>query len=244
MKILWISYYFYPFSGVGPNKNIYLVEELSKNNEILVLSTTPNKFNTNLDTLYKSNKKYNIIKIPSIDNQIFFSKILQLVKNTFYKDINKNINFNTKNNHYSLIKSLLSFIDYQNSWYFMWKIYKFFILKKIKKFQPDVIYVSAPPFSGMLIAKEIKEIINVPLVVEYRDLWTGSHHYKKNKYIKNLEYKIEKEILKSVDKLLFATEGIGKKHYKIFKKEYEILYNFFPYNQVNCPFIDSKLKIN
>jgi len=229
MKILWISYYFYPFSGVGPNKNTFLIEELEKDNDIMILSTTPNKLNVNLELLQKDKKNFNIIRIPSIDNQLFFSKLRNFFKQTFTfsKNTNSVNNIDNRKNNYGLLKSSLGFIDYQNSWYFIWKIYKYFILKKIKKFNPDVIYVSAPPFSGILIGKEIKKELKKPLVVEYRDLWTGSHHYNKHNLIKKTEYKIEKKISKNIDLVLFATEGIAKKYSRIFKKDYRILYNFF-----------------
>ncbi len=249
MKILWISYYFYPLSGVGPNKNTFLIEEFErKGHSILVLTSNPNIFNAKIENLHKDNKVFNTIRIPSIANHIFLNKIVKGIKKVFKKNkihYDKNIEFNNVkvNSVKKFIKDIINFIDYQHSWFIMWKINKFRYMDSIKKFNPDIIYVSTPPHTGILIANDIKKSINKPVVLEYRDLWTGSHHYNKINILKKLEYKLEKKLLKNIDFFTFATHGIAHKHNKLFGyKNYKVIYNFFV-NRVHCDTITNSREI-
>ncbi|WP_025321619.1 glycosyltransferase family 4 protein [Deferrisoma camini] len=46
-------------------------------------------------------------------------------------------------------------------------------LKVVREWGPDVIFSTAPPFSGFLVGWAVKRRTGLPWVVDYRDLWTG-----------------------------------------------------------------------
>lgn len=61
-------------------------------------------------------------------------------------------------------------------------------LEIIQKHNIDLVYSTAPPYSNHLIANEIKTKTSIPVVLDFRDDWTGSHlirfptrwHYRKS----------------------------------------------------------------
>ncbi|SIS47693.1 glycosyltransferase [Neptunomonas antarctica] len=46
-------------------------------------------------------------------------------------------------------------------------------LEIIEKHNIDLIYVSLPPFSALGLGAKLKDSTNLPLIVDYRDLWSG-----------------------------------------------------------------------
>jgi len=46
-------------------------------------------------------------------------------------------------------------------------------LKIVHETRPDVIFATAPPFSGLMVGSVLSRITGIPWVADYRDLWTG-----------------------------------------------------------------------
>jgi glycosyltransferase involved in cell wall biosynthesis len=74
----------------------------------------------------------------------------------------------------------------------------------------DLIYVSCPPHSSAMIGAKLKEMTEVPFVLDLRDAWTLNPHSTKYqfKYLQKIDEKNEKYIIESADYILTATEGI------------------------------------
>ncbi len=82
----------------------------------------------------------------------------------------------------------------------------------------DIIYTSAPPFSSFVIASELRKEFNIPLFVDYRDLWTGNQFsFNLTPYHRHLHKKMEYAALKSADKVLTTNRRIKEKLLKTFK---------------------------
>ncbi|HKI78939.1 MAG TPA: glycosyltransferase [Ignavibacteriaceae bacterium] len=76
----------------------------------------------------------------------------------------------------------------------------------------DLIFVSGPPFSSFIMATELKKKFNLPLVLDYRDLWYGNqfgfyptplHNY--------LHKKMEYKVLKTADSVIVTNRRIKEK---------------------------------
>jgi len=63
----------------------------------------------------------------------------------------------------------LSLPDPQAGWF---PFAAFAGLRLARRFRPDVILVSGPPWSPMLVAKFLSRRLGIPLVLDYRDPWT------------------------------------------------------------------------
>jgi len=74
----------------------------------------------------------------------------------------------------------------------------------------DLIYVSCPPYSSAIIAARLKEITNVPFVIDLRDAWTLNPYNPE--YVCDLAEKfdeqLENSIFKSADFIIASTDGI------------------------------------
>ncbi len=76
----------------------------------------------------------------------------------------------------------------------------------------DLIFVSIPPFSQFEIAVKLKKEFNLPLVVDYRDLWFGNHFgFYPTPYHKYKHKKLEYAALKVADKIITVNRRIKEK---------------------------------
>ena len=80
-------------------------------------------------------------------------------------------------------------------------------LEIIEKHNIDLIYVSLPPFSALGLAAKLKESKKIPLVVDYRDLWSGD---VLREWVPTLRAKyelfLEKRYLKNADAIITVSE--------------------------------------
>ncbi|MCK5457427.1 MAG: glycosyltransferase, partial [Melioribacteraceae bacterium] len=76
----------------------------------------------------------------------------------------------------------------------------------------DLIFVSIPPFSQFQVAAKLKKKFNIPLVVDYRDLWFGNHFgFYPTPYHKYRHKKLEYVALKAADKIITVNRRIKEK---------------------------------
>jgi glycosyltransferase involved in cell wall biosynthesis len=67
----------------------------------------------------------------------------------------------------------------------------------------NLIYVSAPPFSSINMAVELKKEFGLPLVVDYRDLWYGNHFgFYPTPFHSYLHKKMEYKALRTADRII------------------------------------------
>ncbi|GJQ64028.1 MAG: glycosyl transferase family 1 [Melioribacteraceae bacterium] len=73
----------------------------------------------------------------------------------------------------------------------------------------DAIYVTIPPFSAFEKIAELKEKYDVPLFVDYRDLWYGNHFaFYPTPYHKVKHKKLEYKSLKNADRVIVVNRKI------------------------------------
>lgn len=76
----------------------------------------------------------------------------------------------------------------------------------------DLIFVSAPPFSTVNLAVELKKEFDIPLVIDYRDLWLGYQFaFYPTPLHKYLHKKMEYKALKKADKVTATNRKMKEK---------------------------------
>lgn len=50
--------------------------------------------------------------------------------------------------------------------------------RAVKKYRPDVVYTTAPPFTGSLAGYVLSKLTGKPLVSDFRDPWVGDHYIR------------------------------------------------------------------
>ncbi len=76
----------------------------------------------------------------------------------------------------------------------------------------DVIFVTIPPFSAFNIAAKLKKKFNIPLFVDYRDLWYGNQFaFYPTPMHSYLHKKMEYKALRAADKIITTNRRIKEK---------------------------------
>jgi len=76
----------------------------------------------------------------------------------------------------------------------------------------DIIYVTIPPYSSFMYAAKLKKEFNIPLFVDYRDLWLGNHFaFYPTPYHRSRHKKLEYEALRASDKVVAINRRIKEK---------------------------------
>jgi len=188
-EILFISYYFPPFSKILSIRAAEFTKRLVKNGyKIFVVSSKSNK------NAHKDGELLRKVKSPMIKNTKVFN--LSFAKEGFQSNIKKTT-------LYFEIFNLILFL--------YWVPLAFLASRKIiKKNNIKLIYVSAPPFFTLLLGYILKFSCKIPLIIEYRDPWSYNPYLKEimTKSIENFYLKMEKRILKSADRIITISEGM------------------------------------
>ncbi len=79
----------------------------------------------------------------------------------------------------------------------------------LKKENFDIIYVTIPPYSAFTAAAKLKKKFDIPLFVDYRDLWYGNHFaFYPTPYHRIRHKKGEDEALRQADKIIVINRRI------------------------------------
>lgn len=82
----------------------------------------------------------------------------------------------------------------------------------LKKEDFDAIFVSVPPFSPFMMAAKLTEKFDVPLFVDYRDLWHGNHFaFYPTPYHSYKHKKMEYQALKAAERVIVVNRKIKEK---------------------------------
>lgn len=82
-----------------------------------------------------------------------------------------------------------------------------------KKKDIKLIYISVKPFSSLLAAIFLRKLTRLPLVIDFRDAWTGFNRYfweGKPAYFRRIEGFIERLAVQGADKIISVNENIIK----------------------------------
>lgn len=95
----------------------------------------------------------------------------------------------------------------------------------LQKENYDIIFVTIPPFSSFMYAAELKKEFNIPLFVDYRDLWYGNHFaFYPTPYHKTKHKKLEYASLHAADRVIVVNRRI--------KENLLINYPFLSFDEV------------
>lgn len=206
-RVLVIAYYFPPLGLSGVQRTLKFVKYLPKFGwQPTVLTVTPTGYYAQdyslLDELHPLHieivragsldpnrlfRKKGVIKMPSEG----WRKILTFLSDTFFIPDNK----------------------------IGWKRKAIQAAEELFKRQPfDVIFATAPPFTDFLIGMELHKKCKKPLVIDYRDPWLDyPFKYYPTPIHKLLNYKLEKEVLRSSAKIICTNRRVKELILKRYK---------------------------
>lgn len=119
-----------------------------------------------------------------------------------------------------------------DSWIFLFWFRYLGILSKVKELNPDIIWSTGDPWSGLWLGEKLARDLSKQWVADFRDPWTISDVNLRDRsaFSEELDRRAEKRIVESADKLIFtskATEQAYQNHYGLKKSKTAVIYNSY-----------------
>jgi len=201
-KVLIITYFFPPRPGVASLRLGGLAKYLPE------FGWEPTIITARL--LASPDPLYRVIETEDSDVLIEWKRRLGFsVNKTFREELGETANKDTIIDFFlNCAKEILAYPDYNKGWY------KYVILiasKVLESEKFDAIISSAGPYTGHIIAHDLKKESGIPWVADFRDLWTQNHNYLYSRVRKYFETKLEVRILTDADAITTVSQPLADK---------------------------------
>ncbi|MBM4171371.1 MAG: glycosyltransferase family 4 protein [Ignavibacteria bacterium] len=201
-KVLILAYYYPPMGLSGVQRILKFTKYMPKFNwQPTVITTGDVAYFAHDFSLLKEAEKagVNIIRTEAFDlNSIIGRKYGTL---NMPKEAVRKI--------YSNFSKTFFIPDNKKSW--AKKAYKK-AQELLKKEHFNILFVTIPPYSSFVYAAKLKNEFNIPLFVDYRDLWYGNHFaFYPTYYHKYKHRKLEYKSLKASNKVIVINRKIKEK---------------------------------
>jgi glycosyltransferase involved in cell wall biosynthesis len=94
----------------------------------------------------------------------------------------------------------------------------------IEEWRPDIIFASAPPFTGLIVAGRLSRAFDIPWVADFRDLWVDNPYYSEPAWRRLIDAAIERLTLRNAELLVTVSpiwaEQLRRRHGKLTKVVY------------------------
>ena len=95
----------------------------------------------------------------------------------------------------------------------------------INEWRPDILFASAPPYTGLIVASRLARAFDIPWVADFRDLWVDNPYYSEPRWRRPIDAVLERLILRSAARLVTVSpvwaEQLRRRHGKVA----EVVYN-------------------
>ncbi len=95
----------------------------------------------------------------------------------------------------------------------------------MEEWRPEIIFASAPPNTGLIVASRLARAHKVPWVADFRDLWADNQYYSEPGWRKRIDALLEQRILRSAAGLVTVSpiwaEQLRRRH----GKDVTVVYN-------------------
>jgi len=98
-------------------------------------------------------------------------------------------------------------------------------VKATRSWRPDVIVVSGPPFSSFIAAGRLSRCMRIPLVADYRDLWSNSTYYPYPASRRVVDRLLERIILRGVASLVTVSEPLAEDLGRLHRRRVDVVLN-------------------
>ncbi len=200
-KVLVIAYYFPPMGLSGVQRTLKFVKYMKNYNwEPIVLTASNVGYYAHDNYLLEEAEKLNI-EIVRVGGKDINSKLSKRGTIRIPPEIIRKI--------WSRINNTLFIPDNKRGW--ARKAIKV-ARELLKKESFNLIFISAPPFSSINMAVKLKKEFNLPLLIDYRDLWLGNQFaFYPTPFHKYLNRKMEYTALKIADKIVATNRKMKEK---------------------------------
>ena len=97
----------------------------------------------------------------------------------------------------------------------------------IEEWKPDIVFASAPPFTGLIVANRLGRTCDIPWIADLRDPWVDNPYYSEPAWRKPIDAAIENMTLRSAAMLVTVSpiwvEQLRRRH----RRPTEVVYNAY-----------------
>jgi hypothetical protein len=162
----------------------------------IILTQTPKRFYARDDELLREMQNAGVV----------FFRTKGRSRNFLNESRVKPLKRESKRNFYDKLRQVLYIPDKQKKW--KRKALKL-ASRIIEDEKIDLIYVTGPPFSTLLIGQELKEKYGIKLIVDYRDSWHDSpFNFYLTPFHRFFNTNKEKELLRVADKMVTVNRRV------------------------------------
>ncbi len=245
-KVLIITYYWPPAGGPGVQRWLKFVKYLQE-------------FNIEPIVYAPENPSY-----PIVDSS-FLNEIpegVTIIKQPIFEPYNIASIFSKKKTK-TISKGIISskwqspiekFMLWVRGNFFIPDARKFWIKPSVKYLQEylqqeniDTIITTGPPHSLHLIGLQLKKILSIQWIADFRDPWTTIGYHNKLKLRKSSKAKhkiLEGEVLNTADKVIVTSFTTKEEFYYITEKPIKIITNGYDVNNIGKIELDNKFSIS
>jgi glycosyltransferase involved in cell wall biosynthesis len=146
-----------------------------------------------------------------------------------------------KQNKFRIVNQVSSWIDRNtpvDSWIFLFWFNYLRILSKVKELNPDVIWSTGDPWSGLWLGEKLADDLSKPWVADFRDPWTITDVNLRDRSVfsEEADRNIEQRIIEKADKVTF-TSGAARmayqNHYHLTQSKTAVVYNSYDLSLLN-----------
>ncbi|WP_298844953.1 glycosyltransferase [Clostridium sp.] len=220
-NILIVAYFYPPLGGAGVQRTLKFAKFLKKNGYNVFVLTVNNEKGTIKDESLKLESTDGIKVFRALQKENFIVNYIlnrkvtdvKFDKNDNKQNITKQIaNSALKSNIKRVTKKILLNI-YRNMYIpddkISWKKDAVDVgIKIIKEEKIDIIYSTSAPYTGHLIAYELKEKYNLPWIADFRDQWVANPFVAYSSYAKRKNGNMEKMVIKKADTVISVSKPI------------------------------------
>ena len=95
----------------------------------------------------------------------------------------------------------------------------------IEKWKPDIIFASAPPFTGLILASRLSRAFNIPWIADFRDLWVDNPYYSEPGWRRPVDAVLERATVRSAAALVTISPILAEQLRRRHGKAAEVVYN-------------------
>lgn len=95
----------------------------------------------------------------------------------------------------------------------------------IEGWRPDIIFASAPPSTGLVVASRLARAFDIPWVADFRDLWVDNSYYDEPSWRKAVDAVLERQTLRGAAALVTVSPGLAEQLRRRHGKAAEVIYN-------------------
>jgi glycosyltransferase involved in cell wall biosynthesis len=97
----------------------------------------------------------------------------------------------------------------------------------LKSWRADLIFASASPFTGFLVARQLSDHHGIPWVAEFRDLWSDNHYLQHPTWRNRLDRRLERNTVSSAAGIVTVSAPLAEQLAAKYDKPVEVILNGF-----------------